>query len=411
MDDTAVPVREAYQPSLRWYSHLWRYLLSLAIGVVVWIPVIERQAEDHPLLFWTDLTVGVAVGVLVWWRRRWPMTIAVLAVLTTPLSSLAGGPITLATVSLATRRRWWQVVAIGALSLVMTWVYYRVQPVSDADPTWLIVLFSVLAVSASLAWGMYIGSRRELLWALRQRAETAEAERDLRASQARSTERARIAREMHDVLAHRISQISMHAGALTFRDDLSADEMRSSLAVIQDKAHEALTDLREVLGVLRDEEAAAPLTGPQPTYDDLGRLVAEARAAGAVIEYDDRLAGREPPPVAVGRTVFRIVQEGITNATKHAPAATLRVQVGGSPDEGVDVVLRNALGFGPTRTPGAGLGLVGLAERAELRGGWLSHRVEESSADGATPPTFVLHAWLPWASEDTAGRTGGEQGG
>ena len=396
-----------YQPPLRWYGHLWRYVLALLIGLVVWLPVMEAQAEQHPELFWLDLVLGILVGVLVWWRRRWPMTIAVLAVLVTPLSSLAGGPITLATVSLATRRRWWQVIAIGALSLAMTWVYYQVQPVSDTDPGWLISLFSVLAVSASLAWGMFIGSRRELVWTLRQRAETAEAERDLRASQARSTERARIAREMHDVLAHRISQISLHAGALTFREDLDADQMRSSLAVIQTKAHEALTDLRGVLGVLRDETTSTPLTGPQPTYGDLASLVEDARVAGTSIEYDARLAGDENLPDVVGRTVYRIVQEGITNATKHAPAAPVHIRLTGSPQEGVDVVLRNAIGFGPTRTPGAGLGIVGLTERAELAGGWLAHGIEDASPDRTQPPSFVLRAWLPWSAEDGGGRSAG----
>lgn len=387
---------------------MWRYVLALGLGFFVWAPVMEAQAEDRPGLFVLDLVLGVAAFVLVWWRRRWPMTIAVVTLLLAPFSSLSQGASTLAVVSLATHRRWWQVLVAAALNLFVSWAYYQVQPVRDTDPWWLLTTVTVAAVAAVMAWGMYIGSRRELLWTLRQRAETAEAERDLRASQARSNERARIAREMHDVLAHRISQISLHAGALTFREDLSADEMRSSLAVIQAKAHEALTDLREVLGVLRDDEVAVPLTGPQPTYDDLDRLVADARAAGAVIEYDDRLAGEEPPPAAVGRTVYRIVQEGITNATKHAPAATLRVHVGGSPAEGVEVVLRNALGFGPTRTPGAGLGLVGLTERAELRGGWLAHGVEEPSADGPTQPSFVLRAWLPWSSEETAGRTAGE---
>ncbi len=396
--------RAPCQPPMRWYSHLWRYLLALAIGLVVWLPVMEAQAEQRPLLFWLDLVLGLLVGVLVWWRRRWPMAVAVLAVLATPFSSLAGGPITLATVSLATHRRWWQVLTVGVLSLAGTWVYYLIQPVSDNEPVWLISVFSLVAVSGTLAWGMFIGSRRELLLTLRQRAETAEAERDLRATQARSNERARIAREMHDVLAHRISQISMHAGALTFREDLTADQMRSSLAVIQAKAHEALTDLREVLGVLRDEADAAPLTGPQPTYGDLATLVADARAAGASIEYDEGLVGDEPPPPAVGRTVYRIVQEGITNATKHAPAAGLHVWVGGSPETGVDVVLRNALGFGPTRTPGAGLGLVGLAERAELRGGWLVHGVEDPGQGASRPPSFVLRAWLPWSSEEATAR-------
>lgn len=401
------PAPEEYQPRLRWYGHLWRYALALALGVVVWSPVMDAQFDRHPLLFWTDLLVGLLAFVLVAFRRRWPFAIAVVTILMAPLSSLSAGPAALATVSLATRRRWWQVITVGVLNVVFSLVYYAVQPSATGDPWWVDLSVTVAVVLAITAWGMFIGSRRELLWTLRQRAETAEAERDLRASRARSTERARIAREMHDVLAHRISQISMHAGALTFRDDLSADEMRSSLAVIQDKAHEALTDLREVLGVLRDDEAAVPLTGPQPTYDDLGRLVADVRAAGAVIEYDDRLAGREPPPAAVGRTVFRIVHEGITNATKHAPAATLRVEVGGSPTEGVDVVLRNALGFGPTRTPGAGLGLVGLAERAELRGGWLAHGVEDGAGDGPEQESFVLRAWLPWSCEETAGRDRG----
>lgn len=401
---------DVFQPHLRRWSHVWRYLLALGLGVFVWGPVMRPQLEDRPGLFVLDLVLGIVAFVLVWWRRRWPMQIAVITLLMAPFSSLSQGASTLAVVSLATRRRWWQVLVIAVLNLFVSWAYYQVQPVRDSDPWWLLATVTVAAVAAVMAWGMYIGSRRELLWTLRQRAETAEAERDLRASQARSNERARIAREMHDVLAHRISQISMHAGALTFREDLSADEMRSSLSVIQDKAHEALTDLREVLGVLRDDEASVPLTGPQPTYDDLGSLVSDARAAGAVIEYDDRLAGHEPPPAAVGRTIYRIVQEGITNATKHAPAATLRVEVGGSPTAGVDVVLRNALGFGPTRTPGAGLGLVGLAERAELRGGWLAHGVEDAAPGGPPHESFVLRAWLPWSSEETAGRAGGEQG-
>ena len=97
-----------------------------------------------------------------------------------------------------------------------------------------------------------------------------------------------------------------------------------------------------------------------------------------------------PVPEAAGRTIYRIVQEGITNARKHAPDALLTVRVSGSPESGIDVLLHNPVGFGPTRTPGAGLGLVGLAERAELRGGRLEHRHEGTR--------FVLHGWIPWAA-------------
>jgi signal transduction histidine kinase len=235
---------------------------------------------------------------------------------------------------------------------------------------------------------MYVGSRRELIWTLRSRAERAEAEQELRVGQARSTERARIAREMHDVLAHRISQISMHAGALAFRDDLSAEEMRAGVGLIRERSHEALTDLRDVLGVLRDDTGETR-SAPQPTYADLACLVAEARDSGMRVELEDLVEGGEPP-VGAGRTVYRIVQEGMTNARKHAPGALVTVRVGGCPDDGIEVLMRNRIGFGPTHTPGAGLGLVGLTERAELRGGRLEARRLGSE--------FVLRGWIPWGS-------------
>ncbi len=109
------------------------------------------------------------------------------------------------------------------------------------------------------------------------------------------------------------------------------------------------------------------------------------------IELEDLVDPSGPVvPDAAGRTVYRIVQEGMTNARKHAPGALLTIRITGTPDDGIDVQLRNPLGFGPTHTPGAGLGLVGLTERAELRGGLL-----ESGLDGST---FVLHGWIPWGT-------------
>jgi signal transduction histidine kinase len=196
---------------------------------------------------------------------------------------------------------------------------------------------------------------------------------------------------MHDVLAHRITQVSMQAGALAFRDDLPADELRRGLTQIQGRANEALHELRGVLGVLRDDATGELVDQPQPTYDDIAQLVADARSSGVHVRYDD-LVDRvdERVPDVVGRTVYRIVQEGITNARKHAHGALLSIQVSGDPEHGIDVLLRNPLGFASTATPGAGLGLVGLAERAELRGGRLEHRLDGS--------TFVLHGWIPWAA-------------
>jgi signal transduction histidine kinase len=385
------PSPDEYQPPLTVWGHAWRLVGMALISGAVWGPMVQSEWEDHRALFWLDVSLGLAAYALVFWRRRWPLAIAIVTGLLSTVSGLAAGPAVLAAVSVATRRRLWQLAVVAVVNVVAGQSLATIQPVEGPDPFWLTLTLNVVFTAGMLGWGMYIGSRRELMWTLRARAERAEAEQELRVAQARGSERARIAREMHDVLAHRISQISLHAGALHFRDDLTAEEMRVSAAVIREKTHEALTDLRGVLGVLRDSDTGEPLDTPQPTYADLPRLVEEARDSGVRVEYQD-LIDRDGPPVpdAVGRTLYRIVQEGCTNVRKHAPGALLNIQVTGSPEDGIDIVLRNPVGFGASRSPGAGLGLIGLAERADLRGGWLEHRREGS--------TFVLHGWIPWAA-------------
>ena len=357
----------------------------LAISAIGWLPVAPKQSAP---LFVLDVGLGLTSFVLVFFRRRWPLPVAVLVNALTFGSGLASGPSILASVSLATRRRWREMALAGSIGFAGAQFFVSTQPGNTDDPFWLNLTINVIATIAILGWGMYLGSRRELIWTLRHRAERAEAEQELRVTQARANERARIAREMHDVLAHRISQVSMHAGALAFREDLTPDEVRNSAAVIREKAHEALTDLRGVLGVLRGADGEPALV-PQPTYADLDGLVAEARASGLNVELHDRVSVPGEVPDAAGRTLYRIVQEGITNARKHAPLTLLTIELTGSPEDGLDVVMSNPLGFG-SATPGAGLGLVGLSERAELRGGLLEHRREGSS--------FVLHGWIPWAA-------------
>ena len=250
----------------------------LAISVALWVTIADDQTE-HMLLL--DVALGIPCIVLVFFRRRWPVAVVVVTAVLSSVSSLGAGPATLAFVSLATRRRWVQIVPLALLSLAGAQVFTKVQPTSSSDPEWLTLTTNIIFMAAITAIGMYIGSRRELLWTLRHRAERAESEQELRVGQARANERAVIAREMHDVLAHRISQISMHAGALAFRTDLDANAMRDSAAVIQEKAHEALTDLRGVLGVLRDDRTGELLNRPQPTYADLPGLVEEARESGS----------------------------------------------------------------------------------------------------------------------------------
>jgi signal transduction histidine kinase len=386
------PTPEQYNPPLTWRSHLWRTVASVAISAALWPTTAVQQWQHARPLFWLDLVVGFACLVLSFQRRRWPLTVALVTSLAGALSYTASGPGVLAAASLATRRVVWQVVLVGVASMVASMLFPVLEPAVDQGPWWVTFTVGLAFTVALLVSGMYLGSRRELMWTLRDRAERAEAEQELRVQQGESAERARIAREMHDVLAHRISLITMHAGALAYRTDLSAEEMRGTAALIQSQSHEALTDLREVLGVLRSDVGNAS-ERPQPTFCDLSALVAEAQESGMRIRYDNRVLDGGAMPDRVGRTAYRIVQEGLTNARKHAPDVTVSVDVAGSEDRGVDITIRNpAESLTRTRpaTPGAGLGLVGLAERAKLAGGHLATR-----RDGSV---FELHGWLPWTA-------------
>jgi signal transduction histidine kinase len=389
------PRPESYQPRLTLWSHVWRILVCLLISTLAWGPNAMEQWRENLLFFWVDLTVGLAAYVLSFYRRRWPFPIAAVLTVATAFSASAAGPGLLVKVSLATRRVLWQLVSLGILGVVLSQVFYTPpefwfsvgdDPPSPSDSSfWANLGFRVAFTVAAMAMGMYIGSRRELLWTLRQRAETAESEQALRVTQARTNERALIAREMHDVLAHRISLVSMHAGALAYRTDLTSEQVRESAEIIQAKAHEALTDLRQVLGVLR-ADGGAVADRPQPTYGDVPALVDEARAAGMVIDFNAVLL--EGMPEQAGRAVYRIVQEGLTNARKHAPQAHARVTVTGTGDEGVTVTVWNPTTVGHRATaPGSGMGLVGLSERVQLFGGRLEHR---SDSQG-----FTLTAWIP----------------
>ena len=254
------------------------------------------------------------------------------------------------------------------------------------------LVIGVLATAGVIAWGMFVRARRQLVLSLRDRAERAEAEQQLRVEQARQHERARIAREMHDVLAHRISLLSLHAGALEFHPDASPEEVARAAGVIRASAHDALEDLRTVIGVLRAEAGGEDPEPPQPTLADLPGLIEESRGAGMHVRFECELPDPATVPAATGRSAYRIVQEGLTNARKHARGAAVEVTVAVTAGTGLTIEIRNRLPVGVAATseiPGTGTGIVGLAERASLAGGRLEHGPTASG-------DYRLWVWLPW---------------
>lgn len=385
------PRAEETRPRLTFTGQAWRLAVCLVFGMLVWSQATAIEWTDHKTMFAFEIGLGLVAFVLVVFRRRSPVLIAATIACLSAFSGLASGPATLSAVSMATLRRPLPIIGIGLLNFACAMTYTLYAPFELEGPIWVSVLISLVANAAMMGWGMYLGSRRELVWTLRHRASRAEREQELRVAQGRGQERERIAREMHDVLAHRITQISMLAGALAFRDDLAADQLRAGLGEIQGKSNEAINELRGVLGVLRDATTGELVEGPQPTYSDIAALIAESRAHGLNVEFSDRVdRAVAAVPDGVGRALYRIIQEGLTNSTKHAPGALVSIALSGSPGHGIDVLIRNPLGFAATAHAGAGLGLVGLAERAELRGGTLAHGREGS--------LFVLRGSIPWTA-------------
>jgi signal transduction histidine kinase len=370
----------------------WRGTLLAVAGGALWLIVARDEWGAAGALLWIDVGLGVASVVAMQFRRRMPLTVTVLTAAATAVSASAIGAWVVCQVSLSARRRWREILPTAVLAVVTGQVLYAVQP-SQTLPWYVNLIFTALAAGVVVAVGMYIGARRELIASLRDRADRAEREQALRLATARASERTRIAREMHDALAHRMSLVALHAGALAYRTDLSPEETRETAGTIQASSQRALADLREILGLLRDTERDIGDAGhrPQPTLGDLGTLLDDERAAGARITLHSDLEGLHALPASIGRSAYRIVEEGLTNARKHAPHAAVTVELTGRPGDGLDLTVQNPVrvGGGHRGDDGAGFGLIGLAERAAAGHGRFQHGV---TGDG----DFVLRAWLPW---------------
>lgn len=382
-------------------------VVGWVLAAVTWIA--QATGHGHTGLpgWWApvDLVVGAGLIVAMRWRRRHPLLVCWSVLLASIVCSSLVVALAWASISLATRRRWRQILVFFLAQLVAMPIAAVLNDASGGVnvtfngratvTSWpeilAVALTMALWVGLLTAIGVSIGARRDLIAGLRDRAETAEREQELRVLAGQQTERNRIAREMHDVLAHRLSLISMHAGALAWRDDLRPEETRQIAATIQENAHDGLEELRAVLGSLRSTDPDARPDKPQPTVAELPALVEQARAGGQRVRLEITAEDLGQLPTATGRHAFRVVQEGLTNARKHAPGCAVGVLVTGGPGEGLDIRVSNPLPVAaPARpVPGSGVGLEGLRERARMTGG----RVSCGPTDDGR---FDLEVWFPW---------------
>ncbi|MFD7314211.1 sensor histidine kinase [Streptomyces sp. NPDC059883] len=361
---------------------------------------------------------GLLAGAVLLVRRRWPFAVVLVSIAITPaemgyLMTLVG----LYTLAASeTPRR-----IIGALAgmslvgtLIVTYVRMRQNVVADSgfdSAQWYVpmvaVLMSLGLTAPPVLFGLYVGARRRLMESLRERADSLEQELSLladraeqRAEWARTEERTRIAREMHDVVAHRVSLMVVHAAALQAVALKDPSKAVKNAALVGDMGRQALTELREMLGVLRAGEqvaarqasdampanapAAVPLAAvgaaaaaaaaaaaeDGPGMGDIEALVGESRDTGMVVELTVQGESRTYAP-EVEQTAYRVVQEALTNVLKHAAGAKVMVRLAHR-DEEVAMQVENGPSDGGAQDvglPSGGNGLLGMRERVMALGG------------------------------------------
>ncbi|MGW1159190.1 sensor histidine kinase [Streptomyces sp. NPDC002519] len=281
------------------------------------------------------------------------------------------------------------------LTVLVTYALQGLWGASDYQSTGVpaVVLSAVVVVL-----GTALRGRREARAELVQQTTLTAEERSRRTL---LEERSRIARELHDVVAHHMSVISIQAQVAAHLAENPSDELTENLAGIRQNALEALTELRRVLGVLRSADPEAPYGlgesgtraapgAPQPTLDRLDALVENTRAAGLAVTVDigDTRRAVQPYPPGVELSAYRIVQEALSNALRHAPGSTVRVEVTHVPD-GLHLSVVNSRPKRPAPpSPGAGHGLLGMRERAAMLGGYVT--AARTSHGG-----FSVSAFLP----------------
>ncbi|MGP4048630.1 sensor histidine kinase [Streptomyces sp. 2A115] len=415
---------------LRWLPHA--VLCCIALGVA--LSGTDEMSNGYELGVELGLLTGFVQGVALvlalwrpvpaWWLSLTGVVVAAVAarVNLVPQPGLGGIPqpgpnwpwsapaiIAHALVLLLLALRMRARVAVGALTLTGL-LTYLVQGVIGGNQYTSTGVLAVTVFAVAVLLGTALRGRREARTQLVEQASLTAEERSRRTL---LEERNRIARELHDVVAHHMSVISIQAQVAPHLVEQPSEELKENLDGIRQNALEALTELRRVLGVLRSENPddpyglGAPGTGaapdaPQPTLDRLDALVENTRAAGLAVSTE--ISGeRLPLPPGVELSAYRIVQEALSNALRHAPGSTVRVELTHFP-RGLQIRVVNSAPRRPAPpSPGAGHGLLGMRERAVMLGGTLM--AMQTSCGGFAVAAFLPRAGTAALDEATADRS------
>ena len=383
-------------------SRIWEFAReywfdALVFGAVAWwladaaVNLHHHGSAQGP--FWFDVLAVLVATTPLLARRRYPVAVLVtcgagVALASVVDSGLVKGPFVSFLVGLTICFRFgmrpWRLQSVAGLAFtigIAAVVEFNATNGKFGDFLWDAITFTV-------AWiiGFAVGEKFREVDEAKERAELAEREREERARRAVADERARIARELHDVVGHSVSVMTVQASAVRVRLEDDQGRVRDALAVVEQTGREALAEMRRMVGVLRHPDEA-PALAPQPSLEQIQSLVERAREAGLPVEL--RIEG-EPVelPAGVDLTAYRLVQEGLTNAIKHARAQRAEVLVRYAAGEVEVTVSDDGLGGGDGDS--GGHGLVGIRERVSVYGGRLEAGVRPEGG-------FRLRATLPVA--------------
>jgi signal transduction histidine kinase len=356
----------------------------VAVTLALAIPLVFRR--DHPV---TAFAIAIAVGGLQVLLDIHVTTIdAAILVLLYTLAAYSGRRISVAGLALC---------LIGSAAAVARWA-----PPGMGLSHWISVGLVAFAGSSLAAWvlGDSMRYRRGYYAALEDRAARLERERDAQAQIAAAAERARIARELHDVIAHNVSVMVVQADGASYALDSSPERARQALGAIASTGRQALAEMRRMLGVLRSDDDDTGVV-PLPGIEQLGELLEQTRASGLAVSFTVQgVPG--PLPGGLALAAYRIIQESLTNTRKHGgPQARARVLLRYCED--VLMLQITDDGLGVTEADGAGHGLTGMRERVALYHGTLRAGPRPGGGYQVTARLPVVHGAVPPGGRDEAG--------